>query len=151
MKKRILVLFLLCAICITWGVVYATPARESSVTDAKPMTIYGKNGSDLVAITVGTSGNIGGSSTLAGGAKNVTAAGTAEVLAASTACKKVLIKASLDNTGNVFVGGSDVDKTTENGYPLDAGEVWIGTIDNLADIYIDVTVSGEGVSYSYEN
>lgn len=89
--------------------------------------------------------------TLSGGTKNVGTAGTAEVLASSTPCKRVWIKASLDNTGNIFVGGSDVDKDTENGFPLDAGEVWPGTADNLADIFIDATVSGEGVSYTFEN
>lgn len=90
-------------------------------------------------------------STLTGGITNVGTAGTGVVLAASTACKRVLIKATLDNTGNIYVGGSDVDKDTQNGFPLDAGEVWIGTVDNLADIWIDATVSGDGVSYTFEN
>ena len=96
------------------------------------------------------SGDVSTYQTLSGGIETVDAAGTAQVLASSTKCKRVSIKAELDNTGNIFVGGSDVDKTTKNGIILDAGEAWIFYVDNLADIWIDASVTGDGVHYTYE-
>ena len=140
MRKVLGALFLFIIVC---GKVFADPSWIS--TEAIANRVYDST-NNIINVSQGRT-----NTTLAGGIKNVSATGTAEVLASSTACKRVLIKASLDNTGNVFVGGSDVDKTSENGFPLDAGEVWIGTVDNLADIWIDVTVSGEGVSFSFEN
>lgn len=86
------------------------------------------------------------------GVKTVSAAGTDEALAASTAAKWVEIQAQTDNTGLVAVGAAGVDATvaTGNGVLLSAGER-IGPIpiDNLADIYVDATVSGDGVRYIY--
>lgn len=89
--------------------------------------------------------------TLSGDVLFVTTAGSAEVLADETPCKRVLIKALLENTGNIIVGGSDVSFTGTVGFQLDAGEVWIGTVDNLSDIYLDAEVSGEGAGFTYEN
>lgn len=85
------------------------------------------------------------------GVKTVTTAGTDVVLAGSTACKKVTIQAQTDNTGLIAVGTSGVDATeaTGNGIILYAGDAIELEIDNLADIYIDATVSGEGVRYIY--
>lgn len=85
------------------------------------------------------------------GVKTVTSAGTDEVLAASTAAKWIVIQAQTDNTGVVAVGGSGVDATvaTGNGVALQAGESITLPIDNLADLYVDATVSGEGVRYIY--
>ena len=93
----------------------------------------------------------GGTTTIDGGVKNSTASGLPVALASSTACKKVLIKAAFNNTGDVYVGGSSVNSTTHTGFPLDAGEVVISTVDNLADIYIVTTVTGDEVNYAYEN
>ena len=103
------------------------------------------------ALTPGAIRSDEGFSELNGGIETVDAAGTAQVLASSTKCKRVSVKAELDNTGNIFVGGSDVDKTTKNGIILDAGEAWIFYVDNLAKIYIDASVTGDGVHYTYEN
>jgi hypothetical protein len=88
---------------------------------------------------------------MADGVKTVTTAGTDEALAGSTACKKVDIQAQTDNTGLIAVGGSGVDATeaTGTGIILYAGGTYSLEIDNLADIYIDATVSGEGVRYVY--
>lgn len=79
------------------------------------------------------------------GQKAITTAGTAEALGASSAIVSVTIKALQANTGNVYVGTASVDST--NGYVLDAGESVSLDIDNIADIYLDVDVNGEGVSY----
>jgi len=85
------------------------------------------------------------------GVKIVTTAGTDVVLAESTAAKWVTIQAQTDNTGLIAVGGSGVDATeaTGTGVALAAGESITLPIDNLADIYIDSTVNGEGVRFTY--
>ena len=85
------------------------------------------------------------------GVKTVTTAGTDVVLASSTTCKKVDIQAQTDNTGVIAIGGSGVDATiaTGNGILLEAGDVYSLEIDDLADIYIDSTVNGEGVRFIY--
>jgi hypothetical protein len=83
--------------------------------------------------------------------KVIATAGTAETLAATTACKEVTLTAMLANTGIVVVGGSTVvaAQSTRRGTPLAAGDSYTLTIDDLVKIYLDVTVSGEGVVYSY--
>jgi hypothetical protein len=89
--------------------------------------------------------------TLSNGRKVVAAAGTAEALAASTSCKTVAITAELDNTGVIVVGGSTVVAAlaTRQGVPLQAGDTITIDIDNLNDVYIDSTVNGDGVTYTY--
>jgi len=86
------------------------------------------------------------------GVTTVTTAGTDVVLAASTAAKAIMIQAQTDNTSAVAVGATGVDATvaTGTGILLYAGDwtPWI-PIDNLADIYIDSLVNGEGVRYIY--
>ncbi len=88
---------------------------------------------------------------IAHGRKAVAAAGTDEALAASTPAKYVIITANAKNTGTICVGGSGVDaaEDTRTGIPLSAGGSCGVPCDNLADIYIDATVSGEGVSFAY--
>jgi hypothetical protein len=84
------------------------------------------------------------------GAKTVTTAGTAEALQANIDLYKSLsIRANTTNTGQVYVGGADVASTTNEG--LEAGASLDLPTSNhgwdLSDIYIDVSVSGEGVSF----
>lgn len=96
--------------------------------------------------------------TLVAGVKTVTTAGTGErITATSTPCQYVIISALPDNTGTVFVGGSDVDKDTMNGIPLtnpaDGDGIKVPSsiiipIDDLNKLYVDVTASGEGISYT---
>lgn len=89
------------------------------------------------------------SPTLISSEKTVSATGTAEALAASSQrVKALLVVAKPGNTGNVYLGGSDVATTTNDG--LIPGESlslpalsWL----DLADIYIDVDTSGEGVDF----
>lgn len=85
------------------------------------------------------------------GVKTVTTAGTDVALAASTACKKVDIQAQTDNTSLIAVGGSGVDATvaTGTGILLNPGDFYSLEIDNLADVYIDSLVNGEGVRFTY--
>ena len=88
---------------------------------------------------------------LADGVKVVATAGTDEALASSTACKRVIIQAQTDNTGYIAVGNAGVDATvaTGTGVLLSAGEALDFEIDDLADVYIDSTVNGEGVRFTY--
>lgn len=85
------------------------------------------------------------------GVTTVTTAGTDVALAASTACKGVVIQAQTDNTGLIAVGATGVDATiaTGTGIILNPGDSIPILTDNLADIFIDSTVSGEGVRYTY--
>lgn len=109
---------------------------------------------DVTSIATGSNiiGRVGHDVTGIGhGVTTVTTAGTDVVLAGSTACKRVTIQAQTDNTGLIAVGATGVDATVATGtgvllYPGDSYEI---DIDNLADIFIDSTVSGEGVRYSY--
>jgi hypothetical protein len=80
------------------------------------------------------------------GQKSVTTVGTRVTLGSTTSLKfGVTIKAKVGNTGSIYVGSSAV--TSSNGYVLAAGEsVFVGVAD-LASIYIDSSVNGEGVSF----
>lgn len=90
------------------------------------------------------------------GRKVVTTAGTRVALAASSVpIRSVTITAETDNTGTIVVGGSTVvaAQGTRSGTPLAAGEDLIivardDGVADLADIRIDSTVSGDGVTYS---
>lgn len=83
--------------------------------------------------------------------KVVTTAGTAVALAASTAIKRVYVQAETDNTGIIVVGASTVvaSQATRRGICLNAGDVIAIEIDNLADVYIDSSVNGDGVTFTY--
>lgn len=86
------------------------------------------------------------------GRKEVAVAGTPEPLvASSTPCTKVNIMAEKNNTGIIVVGGSSVDaaEATRTGIPLDAGQSHTMEIDDLVKIYLDATVSTEGVTFNY--
>ena len=83
------------------------------------------------------------------GEKGVAAGGTAEALvSASQRVKSVTIIAKSGNVGQVYVGGSDVASTTNDG--LDAGEsldiVAVNWMD-LADVYVDVDTNGGGIDF----
>jgi hypothetical protein len=85
------------------------------------------------------------------GKKTVTTAGTDVVLAASTPAKWVTIQAYRANTKDIAVGGTGVDaaEATGDGVALAPGASITLSIDNLADVFIDATVSGEGVRFTY--
>jgi hypothetical protein len=88
--------------------------------------------------------------TVTDGRKVVTTAGTRVALAASTACKEVVITAETDNTGIVTVGAAGTviaALATRTGIPLNAGDSVTIQTDNLADIGLDSAVSGDGVTF----
>lgn len=116
---------------LTWGA--DGTANETSASSPLPVQTVSAN------------------TTIGDGRKVVTTAGTRVTLASSTACKQVAITAETDNTGIVVVGGSTVVAAlaTRQGVPLYAGDSITLDLDNLADIYIDSTVNGDGVTYVY--
>lgn len=76
----------------------------------------------------------------------VTTAGTQVALAGSATVKShVMVKALGANTGKIYVGDSAVSSTT--GYELSAGESVPVSVADIATIWIDSSVNGEGVSY----
>ncbi len=63
-------------------------------------------------------------------------------------CGPVAIKALTTNTDLMYVGNVDGDVGSANGLPLAAGDVIIiNSVGNLADIWIDSVVDGEGVAW----
>jgi len=85
---------------------------------------------------------------LYGGTKTVTSAGTAEALATHKETTWVKIQALASNTGYIWVGNSDVkNDASGGGVFLTAGEAVSIEIDDLAKVYIDSNVNGEGVVY----
>lgn len=86
------------------------------------------------------------------GRKTVTTAGAREALVAtSTPCKKVDITALSSNKGTVVIGGITcvAAVATRSGTPLVANQGYSLEISDLNLIYLDVTTSGEGVSFTY--
>jgi len=109
-----------------------------------------------VALPTGTNilGRVGHDTTGVGhGVKTITAAGTDEALAGSTAAKSLTVQAQTDNTGWCALGATGVDATiaTGTGVLLAPGDSYSFNIDNLADVFLDCTVTGDGARYTYQN
>jgi len=85
------------------------------------------------------------SGTLTGATINVTTAGT-RVQLPGISCKKVTITAKRANTGYIYIGGSDVSSTVY-GVEIEKLEYRTIEVSNANLIYIDSSVSGEGISY----
>lgn len=86
-----------------------------------------------------------GSNALQGKLKNVTTAGT-RVQLDDIPCREVTVIARKGNTGSIYVGGSDVSSTAF-GVELTKDQAFTFIVSNANLIYIDASVSGEGVSY----
>lgn len=94
--------------------------------------------------------SLAGNSTIGDGSQNVTTAGTrVQLSSSSVACKKVHIQAKVGNTGSIYVGGSTVAST--RGVELLPLATITLTVSNLNLVYLDSSVNGEGVIYTYEN
>jgi hypothetical protein len=122
-------------------------ANEYAVTDNKEALLY-RIWKDLGSIAASGGGV---ASIIGQGRKVVTTAGTPVALAASTAIKSVTIQAEKDNTSDVIIGGSGVvgPLATRQGIFLSPGDTIDFPTDNLANIYIDSLVNGEGVTFIY--
>jgi len=73
------------------------------------------------------------------------------IVGGSIPCKKLDIQAQTDNTGLIAVGFTGVDATIVDGTGiiLNAGDIYSLEINNLNLIFIDSTVNGEGVRFTY--
>lgn len=81
------------------------------------------------------------------GQSNVATAGTQVALASSQAILSgVTIKAKIANTGSIFVGPTGV--SSSNGYTLAAGDSVFIEVANLATVFLNSSVNGEGVSFA---
>ena len=87
--------------------------------------------------------------TIISSAKTVAVAGTAEALSsASQRVKSVTIVAMSGNTGQVYLGGTDVASTTNGGLaPGDSMAIPAVSWLDLKDIFVDVDTNGEGVDF----
>jgi hypothetical protein len=80
--------------------------------------------------------------------RNVTTAGTrVQLTTTSTPILSVVIKARSGITGTIYVGNNAVAST--NGFAIAVGESVSIEIDDLSKVWIDSSVSGEGVTYLY--
>lgn len=98
-------------------------------------------------------GALNPNATISDGRRTVASAGTrVQLSTTSVPVKKVIIQALQSNTGFIAVGGSTVVAATgsERGYILLPFNSITLTVTNLNLIYLDSTVDGEGVSYTYE-
>lgn len=78
----------------------------------------------------------------------VTTAGTRVQFSTAT-LKSIVIKAIASNTGLIYVGGSAVAGT--NGFQLSAGDAVALDINQASTIYVDASISGEGVTWMGNN
>ena len=82
------------------------------------------------------------------GVTAVAAAGTAEQLGSGIINGPVMVKALTTNTDLVYIGNVAGDVADSNGLPLAAGDAVIfNQVGNLAEIWVDVAVNGEGVAW----
>lgn len=122
-------------------------------TNSEGVVLLLNNGGVAVAAAGNSSGFLSGGAvpaTPTDGHTNVTTAGTAVALAASTPCSSVTITALSGNTGTIAVGASTVLAAvgaTRRGIPLNAGDSVSIPIANVSTLFIDSTVNGEGVSW----
>ena len=91
-------------------------------------------------------------SSIVDGRKVCGTAGTAEALSStSLLVSYTILTAETDNTGAIAIGASTVVAAvaTRRGIPLNAGDsISLGAVD-LADVYLDSAVSGDGLTYMY--
>lgn len=87
--------------------------------------------------------------------KAITTSGTPEALSAS-ALRVVAfsVQSKTGNTGTVHIGDSTVDNSTKPGMLLTEAQLIAfppkqGFYYDLADVYVDVSVNGEGVDVTY--
>ena len=83
------------------------------------------------------------------GQKTVTTAGTAVILGTQDILCPLAIKALDTNTGIVAIGNDGAgDVTLSNGLHLAAGDMVVFEyVGNLASLWLDSAVNGEGVSW----
>ena len=83
------------------------------------------------------------------GKKTVATAGTAEALGSGQVAGPLMVKALAANTGKVYLGNDGAgDVSSANGLELSAGDVVVFQhVGSLANIMLDSSVNGEGVTW----
>ena len=111
-----------------------------------PVSVYDSTGAQI------TFGSTALPTSIGNGRKVTVSAGTAVAIGSSTSIKKVTIQALDTNTDVIVVGGSTVVAAsgTRSGIALLPYNSVVIQVDNLADVYIDSVLSGEGISFIYE-
>ena len=66
---------------------------------------------------------------------------------ATNACKRCAILSHPDNTGRIYIGGSNV--SDQNGIPLEPGQVQEIAIENTGLVYATAVVNGEKLIVAY--
>lgn len=90
------------------------------------------------------------------GARAVATAGTPVVLGASQRATSICVTALASNAGVIAAGGVEVVAATDEtlvGVPLAAGaSATFGQVtpSNLANVWLDATVDGDGVTFTFE-
>ena len=133
--------------------VVTTTGSITTATLGAGTAIAGKVGIDQTTdgttnkVYVGNTANVQltGSSLAVANVQNVTTAGT-RVQLSSVACREITIIAKRANTGYIYVGGVTVSSTVY-GAELEAKDSITIPVSNADEIYIDSSVSGEGISY----
>lgn len=103
------------------------------------------SGTELFSATNPAKVFVTGATTFKGAKQSVTTAGT-KIQLPSYSCTKVTIVALKDNTGSIFIGGSDVTQSVF-GAELEAKDAVTIEVSNTNLIYLTSSVSGEGISY----
>jgi hypothetical protein len=103
------------------------------------------SGTEIFSTTNPAKVFVTGATTFKGAKQSVSTAGT-KVQLPSYACTKVTIVALKDNTGSIFIGGSDVTQSVF-GAELEAKDAVTIEVSNTNLIYLTSSVSGEGISY----
>ena len=94
----------------------------------------------------------GVATTVTNGRQTVSSAGTAVALASTNACKWVTVTAIETNTSFVNVGPSTTIAAagaTQRGIPLRALDSVTLLVDDIAKVFVDARVNGEGVLFTY--
>jgi hypothetical protein len=106
----------------------------------------------VASTTLTATVNPAGVAAVVSGRQVVVTAGTSVQLS-TQACKSVAITAGTANTGIIVVGDSAVVAAvaTRKGTPLSAGDTLIAGVSNMNLLYMDATVSGEGVTWMVLN
>jgi hypothetical protein len=136
----------------TGGDALTTQYGSQSATDIGLIVnarLLAYDGSDANPVLIDTGGHllvsdVGSSQTIAD-VLNVTTAGT-RVQLPSHGCKEVTIIAKKANTGQIFLGGSNVSSTVY-GLLMDAKDSITLKVANSDQLWIDASTNGEGISY----
>ena len=86
-----------------------------------------------------------GSNAVNAAVQNVTTTGT-RVQLPNIACREITLIAKRANTGYIYIGGNDVSSAVY-GAELEAKDSITIRVENANLLYIDASVSGEGISY----